>query len=207
MLIPFPVRLLPLKIGITWLPRHRQTLHPRCSLSRSPRQRSVVPQKPRLSRTENPQHRESLGVNDQRFPFSWFTKRFPHFRHVHLVLSPWGKPCAFVLNRSQSSLCIFRLVGYPLGLVFHALSRPVFTFLNFFRKRDPIHSVQSWHLFQFLFLFLILAFSFFSFHWIERWVWSVGLCLRVGLCFAIGLAQSLLFHNSCLSFVPHMQLA
>lgn len=49
-------------------------------------------------------------------------------------------PRAFVFNRSQSS-CIFRLVGYPLGLPFFHFITAGSTFS--FRRRDPIHSVQS----------------------------------------------------------------
>lgn len=108
MLIPSPARLLPLKIGITWPPRHRQTPLPQCSPSRSPRPRSVVPQKPRLSRTANPQHRKSLGVNDQRFPFSWFTKRFLHFRHF---------PSCFSRGESHAPLFLIGLspLHFPTG--------------------------------------------------------------------------------------------
>lgn len=93
----------PLKTGITWRPRPHPTPRPRCSPSRSLRL-NVAPQKPHLSRMANPQHRKSLGVNDQRFPFLVHTKDF-----IFLICSPsppgaWGFSC-------YGPHAFFRLVG------------------------------------------------------------------------------------------------
>lgn len=170
MLILSPVRWLPLKIGITWLPRHRQTPLPRCSPSRSPRPRSVVPQKPHLSRTANPQHRKSLGVNDQRFPFSWFTKRFLHFRHFPLFFFP--------REESHASLFLIGLspLHFPTGRLsprtspfFHFITAG-FTFLNLSRKETQF-IVYNFDIFS-----ILISCSFSSSLLIElrEWVWSPG---------------------------------
>lgn len=93
----------PLKTGITWRIHPHLTPRPRCSPSRSLRQ-NVAPQKPRLSRMANPQHRKSLGVNDQRFPFL-VHKRF-HFRHFFVLFSISSRRCVCCYRHA-----FFRLVG------------------------------------------------------------------------------------------------
>ena len=127
----------PLKTGITWLPRLPRTPPPRCSPSRSPRP-NVAPQKPRLSRMENPQHRKSLGVNDQRFPFLVHTKDFIFvicFSHLLPELGFFcrGSDAFFPTGRSEASVFAFMTV-------FFSRKKP---------KSLPLHSVQSSHQFFF----------------------------------------------------------